>query len=712
VLVALAILVGFCPLNTANVTASAAVTVASVEYSTYGFTDDVGGLTVTYFDGIYSRGFCWFTAESNPATELYVAAGDLGENTAFTEGHKVPEANCSSVSATDSGQSYYSHKAHITGLMPGETYSYKVGGNGHYRYGTFTVESSDISKIDIITLTDAQTKNLSLLHVWENTAAQSIGVMQNPDFILYGGDQYDVGGRVNNSSVLAYGAALDTVTGRIGSIPYMAAAGNHDYQVTVNRANINFADSNNPGYYSFDYGFTHFVVLNINGNGDTQSRINAQLSWLPTDLAVARSNANIKWIIVMMHNGPHSTGDHSADTYTPNGAARFTEIFSTYHVDLVIQGHDHTYSKTLPYKWDTAGKTTTYGNTEIVNYNVLTADIGGVSYDINPNGTYYVTTGAAGHRAGPTAGENDGVYANVVVDQNAANGSGLAPVDSKKTYLNNTYKTVVGTCNVGCSIRTTTVNKGDPATCNIDGQMFGTLAITPTTLSYKFYTVEDANVQLLDTLDVMKVSLSDEAAAVLEADPASTGAEAVKSLFQALIDANDSLPEIVAGKLRTLVVSASAAFEADRETVIDNATASDPSQIQLQSVQSSEAKDGKFNLRLIGGTAESKDDVPNVGFFVYKDTGAGFGAANDFKCTKVYTTKVEADASFGIANEKTVAAMNGGKLFALTIKDIAAAGTVRLKVVPYGLTKTNTQILGKAFIVELKDGFVKSVTAE
>ncbi|MCR5056223.1 MAG: metallophosphoesterase family protein, partial [Clostridia bacterium] len=371
VLVALAIFVGFCPLNTANVTASSAVTVASVEHSTYVFTDDVGGLTVTYYNDIYSRGFCWFTAESNPATELYVAAGDLGENTAFTESHKVPEANCSSVLATDGG-SYYSHKAHITGLTPGKTYSYKVGGNGHYRYGTFTVESSGISKIDIITLTDAQTKNLSLLHVWENTAAQSIGVMQNPDFVLYGGDQYDVGGRVNNSSVLAYGAALDTVTGRIGSIPYMAAAGNHDYQVTVNRADINYADSNDPGYYSFDYGFAHFVVLNTKGMGGMPD-FTAQKTWLENDLEAANQNDKTKWTIVMIHNGPHSTGDHSADKYSKNVSDYFAETFSRYHVDLVLQGHDHTYSKTLPYRWDTAGRTTSYGDGTIVNYDVLTA---------------------------------------------------------------------------------------------------------------------------------------------------------------------------------------------------------------------------------------------------------------------------------------------------------------------------------------------------
>lgn len=710
-LLALTIIVGFYPVRVLQVSAAAAVTSASINYSSYNYSEDVEGLTITFYSDIYSRGFCWFTSADNMQTELYIVSGGLGQNASFNESNKVPESNCSAESCNDSGASktYVSHKAHVTGLTPGETYSYKVGGNGHYKYGTFKVEGSDISQIDIISLTDAQTRNLSLLSIWENSVVQSIDVVKNPDFVLYNGDQFDVSGRVDNSRVLAYGLALDVATSRLGSIPYMASLGNHDYSTSNTRADIDYANTSDPGYYSFDYGFAHFVVLNVNGNADTTARINAQLSWVATDLAAARSNSSIKWIVVMMHNGPHSTGDHSADIYTPKGAAMFTEIFSTYHVDLVIQGHDHTYSKTLPYKWDTAGKTTTYGNTSIVNYNVITETVNGVTYDINPNGTYYVTTGAAGHRAGATAGEADGVYADVYVDQNAADGSGLAPVNPSKTYLNNQYKTIVGTCNVGGSIGTSTVNKGDPSTANIDGQMFGSLSITPTTLSYKFYTVDGSNVNLLDTLDVMKVS-GDEAA-VMGVEPGAENASAIKDLLCTYIDDIGSMSSLAVTRLRTLINSIASVLESEREALIDSANSSSSSTIQLQSVQSSEAKNNKFNLRLVAGTKETNENVPTVGFYVYKDTGSGFGEKNTFKCSGVYTSKVDADAGKGFANEKTVAAMNGGNLFALTIKDIAATGSVRLKVQPFGIDQSSNAITGNAFIIELQDGFIKSVTA-
>ena len=707
---ALAIMLAFgFTFSVAPAGAVSAVATASVDYTSYDYSDEVGGLTVTFYSDIYSRGFCWVTADTNSATELYVVKSSHGENATFITEDLVPSGNTYTEQLSDSGKNYYTHKAHVTGLTPGATYSYKVGGNGHYRYGTFKVEDSEIDRIDIISLTDAQTRNLSLLNVWENTAAQSIGVVQNPDLILYDGDQFDVSGRVKNSRILAYCVALDTVSTRFGATPYMAALGNHDYGTSNARSDVDFANSSDPGYYSFDYGFAHFVVLNINGNGDSQSRINAQLQWLPTDLAAARANANIKWIVVMMHNGPHSTGDHSADTYTPKGAAMFTPIFSQYHVDLVIQGHDHTYSKTLPYKWDTEGKTTVYGDSSIVNYSVLTETVGSVTYDVNPQGTYYVTTGAAGHRAGATAGEADGVYADVVADPGAADGSGLAPVNSVKTYLNNTYKTIVGICNVGCSVGTSTVNKGDPATCNIDSQMFGSLSITPTTLSYKFYVVDGANVMLLDTLDVMKYSEAE--ASILATNPGAENASDIKDLLDQFIDDLSALSANVIQKLRDLVDSVATFFENEWETIIGNANSSSNAKVNLLSVQSSEVAGGTFNLRLIAGTSDTKENLPTVGFYVYKNTGSGYGEKNELRCTSVYTSKVEADSDAGFANEKTVADMNGGNLYALTLKGIPSDGTIKLKVQPYGVDASGNTVTGNSFIIEIRNGFVKSVDA-
>ncbi|MBO4501280.1 MAG: metallophosphoesterase, partial [Clostridia bacterium] len=398
-LLALALL--FAPLYVSFTGAAAEVTTASVDYTSYALSASPSALNVTYYTNIYSRGFAWATDTSCTDTELFIVQSALGENAAFAENTRVESAACSAETVTITGQGnyqYVAHKAHVTDLAPGGVYSYKLGGNGRYLYGTFTVAPAEPQSISVLTLSDAQTKVGSLLYKWENCVAAGFATVPDADFVLYGGDQYDVAMNSPSSDnsikyILRYGFAKDTIAQYAGSTPYMAAQGNHDNGSRIVNtgvtSDIAFAGTAKSGYYSFDYGFAHFAVVNTNDSSQTQ------VNWLQSDLSAAKANENINWIIVLMHNGPHSTGDHSADSFTPGIAERFTQIFSQNHVDLVLQGHDHTYSKTLPYRWDTVGRTTVYGDENIINYSPANVSFGNVTYDLNPNGTYYVTTGAS-----------------------------------------------------------------------------------------------------------------------------------------------------------------------------------------------------------------------------------------------------------------------------------------------------------------------------
>lgn len=47
---------------------------------------------------------------------------------------------------------------------------------------------------------------------------------------------------------------------------------------------------------------------------------------------------------------------------------------------------------------------------------------------------------------------------------------------------------------------------GDPATGNVDTQMFGVLNLTADTMTYDFYTVEGNTVTLFDSLRVYKTN--------------------------------------------------------------------------------------------------------------------------------------------------------------------------------------------------------------
>ena len=478
------------------------------------------GLILSYYDDIYSRGFSWITAHEVTDSVLYVVPEDGGENADFSSTQAI------SGTFDDTSSDYTSHKAWITELAPATDYSYKVGGPSGWAYGVFRTELPSPVTITAIQLSDAQTKDPAKLAVWENTMAQAVETAgQELDMILYNGDQYD-------SNMMGIGAVIDrgvrnaiareTVREYVGSVPYMASTGNHEATppsegVYVNGFTVDYGTEGDGGYsginttantyggfYSFDYAFAHFAVLNANSilYGDPE-----QVAWLKDDLAAANSDSGIRWIIVITHIGVYATGDHSNSV--GNLITTLAPIFSEYHVDLVLQAHDHIYSKTLPYKWDTIGYTTEYNDSDIVEFNVTTIEYDGVEYDLDPNGTYYVTTGAAGHRYG--SGEmGDGIWSDLKDDESALEESGLY---AEKTFTRNTYKIEVGRITQENAYEPyiyngVTVDQqyhvGDFASGNVNAPMFGILNLTEDTLIYDFYTADGDDVKLFDSLSIKK----------------------------------------------------------------------------------------------------------------------------------------------------------------------------------------------------------------
>ena len=511
----------------------------TVDYEDYAVGAAPNGFNMTYYSDIYSRGFVWLTDKNTPETELYLVKSDKGANADFSkcqkiegESVKVTFATSGKVSsegnvfpsATGSSNSYqlicYSHKAHVENLEKGKAYSYKAGSStGGYTYGAFVVEQEQPETIRAIQMSDAQTLDPSKLNVWRNTFTKAVETAGNElDTVLYNGDQFDQNmGKVKSSDankplrITMHTKALDIIRDYKFNLPYMASSGNHEPSAPYSQylsADINYAKyAANGCYYSFDYNFAHFVVINSNDNSDSFST--AQINWLKEDLDKA---SNAKWKIVMLHRAAYSTGDHTNKSQNQTVVKKLTPIFSEKHVDLVLQAHDHTYNKTLPYKWDAAGYTETYNNAEVVNLNPVTETVGDITYDKNPQGTYYVTTGAAGHRCGASE-STDGVWAEVVQD-----GDGWKALDSSYTFLNNKYKIEMGKIKYSNSYEPydgkddsknsfhsdQVYEVGHLATGCVNAQMFGVLDLSETTLNYKVYTVNDSTVKLFDSLDVLK----------------------------------------------------------------------------------------------------------------------------------------------------------------------------------------------------------------
>ena len=496
------------------------------DYENFSIDAKPAAFNMTYYSDIYSRGFSWFTDKTVDETKLYLVQSDKGEQADFSgatpiEGNALEieynaDGNLTSAdnsipktkgSSNDVTLNLYSHKVHVENLEKGKAYSYKVGGGESWTYGAFIVEKDQAQTITAVHMSDAQTKDLSKLNVWRNTFTKAVETAgKGLDMALYNGDQFDQNNSTGNnkkpSRVLRFTKSIDVISDYKFDIPYMASSGNHEPSVPyINylTSDIDYAGYDYKGtYYSYDYNYAHFVVLNTN------SVNTEQIDWLNNDLEAAK---DAKWKIVMMHISPYSTGDHTNKSDNQSIVEKLTPVFSAKHVDLVLQAHDHTYNKTLPYKWDAAGYSTTAKNADVVNLTPTTEVKDEITYDKNPQGTYYVTTGAAGHRCGAPEAE-DGIWAEVVKD-----GDDWKGLDSSKTFINNKYKIEMGSLKYSNQYESYTVGsfsasqnyqKGDLATGCVNAQMFGVLNLSETTLNYNVYTVNNDTVKLFDSVDVLK----------------------------------------------------------------------------------------------------------------------------------------------------------------------------------------------------------------
>jgi len=99
--------------------------------------------------------------------------------------------------------------------------------------------------------------------------------------------------------------------------------------------------SGSPRYYSFDYANIHFICLDSMSSGRTTNTAMAQ--WLVSDLDSSRQ----EWTIVFFHHPAYTKGNHNSDTEAELIEIRqnILPILETHGVDLVLNGHSHSWER-------------------------------------------------------------------------------------------------------------------------------------------------------------------------------------------------------------------------------------------------------------------------------------------------------------------------------------------------------------------------------
>ncbi len=255
------------------------------------------------------------------------------------------------------GKALY-HQVDFTDLKPATRYLYRVGSGTHWsEWIQFQTASSKPEPFVFVYFGDAQNQIKS--H-WSRVVRQAFADASRAAFFLHAGDL------VNSGTSDAEWGEWYYSNGFIPrSIPVVAAPGNHEMvnvkvktdekdetdddktktvrQVTPHWfATFAFPENGPKGLeetcYYIDYQGARIVVLNSN------QETNLQAEWLEEVL----SQPGPKWKIVSCHHPIYSS---AAGRDNKPLRELWQPIFDRHQVDLVLQGHDHTYSRTNPIKF-------------------------------------------------------------------------------------------------------------------------------------------------------------------------------------------------------------------------------------------------------------------------------------------------------------------------------------------------------------------------
>ena len=299
--------------------------------------------------------FAWYSKDADGAATPVVHFGTDRNNLASFEG-----ASAAVDSSLTDGEAYSYNHVTVTGLQPNTTYYYTVEKSGAetevQTYTTGDFESAQILYVGDpqIGASKGQPQNGEELVADSgaaNTAARNdgfawdrtldIAVEQNPglDFVISAGDQVNKTGQAKEEEYAGY-LAPDA----LASLPVATTIGNHDslnpdYMYHFYNPNqTGYGETEAGGDYYYSYGSGLFIVLNTN-NYNVAEHEQAIRE------AVA-SDPDATFRIVTIHQDIYGSGLDHSDTDGMILRTQLTPIFDEYDIDVVLQGHDHTYSRT------------------------------------------------------------------------------------------------------------------------------------------------------------------------------------------------------------------------------------------------------------------------------------------------------------------------------------------------------------------------------
>lgn len=332
-------------------------------------------------------------------------------------------ANKETITENDNVITLIPNKVTVSGLAENTSYQYQYYLDGAWS-DTYTFETKSTENFSAMYVGDpqigasvGQDDNSKEYHAmndaynWNHTLSSALSAHSNVSFILSAGDQ------INQTSVskdadkleqqIEYAGFLSSPLLR--SMPVATTIGNHDsksvnYSNHFNNPNTATSVATTEGKtdagtdYYFTYGNTLFVSIDTNNyNCATHENVIKE---------AVEANPDATWRVLMFHQDIYGSGYDHSDSDGIVLRTQLTPIIDKYDFDAVLQGHDHTYSRTYQLSSDgqthssyqSAPKTNTDDFSAYLGdnacYNILT-NIENKNNVVNPEGTVYFEANSA-----------------------------------------------------------------------------------------------------------------------------------------------------------------------------------------------------------------------------------------------------------------------------------------------------------------------------
>lgn len=235
------------------------------------------------------------------------------------------------------------HSATFTNLLPDTVYAYRVGDGKHWsEWFQFRTASNSAKPFSFLYVGDAQNY---ILELWSRLIREGFRKAPDARFIIHAGDL------VNNAHNERQWHEWFTAGGWLhGMLPSVPVPGNHEYssynttdeEKKLSHLSVqwnhqftlpqNGPEGQKEAAYFFDYQGVRFVCLNSNRMQQEQ------VAWFDSLLI---NNPN-RWTVASFH---HPIFSGAGDRDNKQLRDLWKPVIDKHKVDLVLTGHDHTYTR-------------------------------------------------------------------------------------------------------------------------------------------------------------------------------------------------------------------------------------------------------------------------------------------------------------------------------------------------------------------------------